>query len=84
MQYGEMPPASSTYRQQTTTAMPLYQPGKGMMMNVGQYPQSARNVPVMQMGQQPMATPMLMNHCAPNQKPNQQPEAGVLLTSRGR
>ncbi len=43
-----------------------------MMINVGQYPQSIRNVPMMQMGQQPMKTPMLMNHYAPNQQPNQQ------------
>jgi hypothetical protein len=67
-----MPPASGTYRQQTTMAMSVYQPGQGMMMNVGQYPQSARNVPMMQMGQKPMVVPMLMNHYAPIQQPNQQ------------
>ncbi len=42
-----------------------------MMMNVGQYPQGAKNMPMMQMGQQPTAAPMLMNHYAPNQQPNQ-------------
>jgi hypothetical protein len=31
-------------------AMPVYQPGQGMMINVRQYPQSTRNVPMMQMG----------------------------------
>jgi hypothetical protein len=31
--------------------MPMYQLGQGMMMNVGQYPQNAKNVPMMQMGQ---------------------------------
>jgi hypothetical protein len=72
-QYGRMPPASGTYRQQRTMAMPVYQPGQAMMMNVGQYPQRAGNVPMMQMGQQPTAVPMLMNHYAPNQQPNQQP-----------
>jgi hypothetical protein len=66
-----MPPASGTYCQQTTMAMLVYQPGQGMMMNVGQYPPSAGNVPMMQMGQQPMAAPM-MNYYAPNQQPNQQ------------
>jgi hypothetical protein len=67
-QFGRMPPASGTYRQQTTMAMPVYQPGQGMMMFVGQYPQSAK----MQMGIQPMAVPMMMNYYAPNQQPNQQ------------
>jgi hypothetical protein len=33
-QYGGMPQAS-TYRQQMTMAMPVYQPRQGMMMNVG-------------------------------------------------
>jgi hypothetical protein len=66
-----MPPANDTYCQQTTMAMPVYQPGQGMMMNAGQYPQGARNMPMMQMGQQPMAAPMLMNRYAPNQQPNQ-------------
>ncbi len=69
-QYGGMPHAS-TYHQQTTMAMPVYQPGQGMMMNVKQYPQGAGNMPMMQMGQQPMAAPMLINHYAPNQQPNQ-------------
>jgi hypothetical protein len=45
-----MPPASNTYRQQTTMAMPIYQLGQGMIMNVGQYPPSAGNVLMMQMG----------------------------------
>jgi hypothetical protein len=67
-----MPPASGTYCQQTTMAMLVYQPGQGMRMNVRQYPQSAGNVPMMQMGQQPTAVPMLMNHYTPNQQPNQQ------------
>jgi hypothetical protein len=66
-------PQASTYHQQTTMVMRVYQPGQGMMMNVGQYPQDARNMPMMQMGQQPTAAPMLMNHSAPNQKPNQMP-----------
>ncbi len=44
-----------------------------MMMNVDQYPPSARNVLMMQMGQQPTAAPMMMNYYAPNQQPNQQP-----------
>jgi hypothetical protein len=35
-QYGGMPQAS-TYCQQSTMAMPVYQPGQGMMMNVRQY-----------------------------------------------
>jgi hypothetical protein len=30
-----MPPASGTYYQQATMAMPVYQPGQAMMMNVG-------------------------------------------------
>ncbi len=51
--------------------MPVYQPGQGMMMTVRQYPQGAINMPMMQMGQQPMAAPMLMKHYAPNQQPNQ-------------
>jgi hypothetical protein len=68
-----MPPASGTYHQQTTMAMPFYQPGQGMMMNVGQYPQSARNVGTIQMGQQPTVAPMLINHYAPNQQLNLQP-----------
>jgi hypothetical protein len=76
-----MPPASGTYRQQTTMAMPAYQPGQGMMMNVGQYPPCAGKVPMMQMGQQPTAAPMMMNYYAPNQQPNKQPgyfwQAGV-------
>jgi hypothetical protein len=29
------------------------------------------NMPMMQMGQQLMVAPMLMNHYAPNQQPNQ-------------
>jgi hypothetical protein len=70
-QYGGMP-QTNTYHQQSTMAMPLYQLGQGMMMNVGQYPQGTGNMHhMMQMGQQPMATPILMNHCAPNQQPNQ-------------
>jgi hypothetical protein len=66
-------PQANTYHQQMTMTMPVYQPGQGMMMNVGQYPQGAGNMPMMQMGQQPMAAPMLMNHYAPNQQPNQMP-----------
>jgi hypothetical protein len=50
-------------------AMQVYQPGQGMLMNVGQYPQCARNMLMMQMGQQPTTAPMLMNHYAPNQQP---------------
>ncbi len=65
-----MPQTNNTYLQQRTMAMPLYQPGQGMMMNVGQYPEG---VGMMQMGQQPMAVPMVMNHYAPNQLPNQMP-----------
>jgi hypothetical protein len=72
-QYGRMLLASGTYRQQTTMAMLVYPPGQGMMMNVGQYPQNARNVPMMQMRQQPVASTMLMNHYTPNHHPNQQP-----------
>ncbi len=71
-QYGRMPQAN-TYRQQSTMSMPVYQPGQGMMMNVGQYPQATRNMLMMQMGQQPMVAPMLMNHYVPNQQPNQMP-----------
>jgi hypothetical protein len=66
-------PQASTYRQQMTMAMPVYQPGQGMMMNIGQYLQGAGNMPIMQMGQQPMVAPMLMNHYAPNQQTNQMP-----------
>ena len=66
-----MSQANSTYCQQMTMAMPVYQPGQGMMMNVGQYPQGTGNMLMMQMGQQPMAAPM-MNYYAPNQQPNQQ------------
>jgi hypothetical protein len=29
-----MPPANGTYRQQAIMAMPVYQPGQGMMMNI--------------------------------------------------
>jgi hypothetical protein len=64
-----MPQANSTYHQQTTMAMPVYQPGQGMMMNVGQYPQGAGNMPMMQMGQQPRAASMLIKHNTPNQQP---------------
>jgi hypothetical protein len=71
-QYGRMPQAS-TYHQQTPMTMPVYYPGQGMMMNVRQYPHGAGNTLMMQMGQQPMAAPMLMNHYAPNQQPNQMP-----------
>ncbi len=70
-QYGGMPQANGAYHQQTTMAMPVYHPGQGMMMNVGQYPQGAGNMPMMQRSQQPTAAPMLMNHYAPNQQPNQ-------------
>jgi hypothetical protein len=49
-QYGGMPQANDTYCQQTTMAMPVCQPGQGMMMDVGQYRQGAGNVPMMQMG----------------------------------
>ncbi len=72
-QYGGILPANGIYHQQTTMAMPVYQPGQGMMMNVGQYPQGARNMSMMQMGQQPTAAPKLMDHYAPNQQPNQMP-----------
>jgi hypothetical protein len=72
-QYGGMPPANGTYRQQVTMATPVYQPGQVMMMNVGQHSQGAGNMPIMHMGQQPMAAPMLMNHYAPNYQPNQMP-----------
>jgi hypothetical protein len=68
-----MPPANGTYRQQATMATLEYQPGQGMMMNVRQHSQGAGNMLMMQMGQQPMAAPMLMNHYAPNKKPNQMP-----------
>jgi hypothetical protein len=61
-----MPQANGTYPQQTTMAMPVYQPGQGI-----QYPQGARNILMMQMGQQLMAAPLLMNHYVPNQQPNQ-------------
>ncbi len=54
-------------------AMPVYQPGQGLMNFVGQYRLSAGNVPMMQMGQQLMATPMMMKYNPPNQPPNQQP-----------
>jgi hypothetical protein len=54
-------------------AMPVYQPGQGMMMNVGQYQPSAGNMPMMEMGQQPMVAPMMMSYYAPNQQPNQHP-----------
>jgi hypothetical protein len=43
-----------------------------MMMNVGQDPPSAGTMPIMQIGQQPMVTPMMINCYAPNQQPNQQ------------
>jgi hypothetical protein len=33
--YGGMPPANGTYHQQMTMVMPVYQPGQGMMMNIG-------------------------------------------------
>ena len=36
-------------------------------------PKGAGNMPMMQMGQQPTAAPMLMNNYAPNQQPNQMP-----------
>jgi hypothetical protein len=70
--YGGMPQAS-TYHQQMPMTMPVYNPSNRMMMNVGQYRQVAGNTWMMQMGQQPMAAPMLMNHYAPNQQPNQMP-----------
>jgi hypothetical protein len=80
-QCGVMPPANGAYHQQTTMVMLVYQPSQGMMMNVNQYPRSAGNVPMLQMGQQTMAAPMMMNYYAPNQQPSQQP--GLILTSRG-
>jgi hypothetical protein len=61
MQFHGMPLASGSYCQQRTMAMLVYQPGQGMMMNVKQYPPSAGNVPLMQMGQQRTAAPMMMN-----------------------
>ncbi len=61
VQFGRMPLASGIYLLQTTMSMWVYQPDQGMMMNVGQYPPSARNMPMMLMGQQPMAAPMMMN-----------------------
>jgi hypothetical protein len=63
-QYGRMPQAS-TYRQQMPITMPVYHPGQGMMMSVGQYPLGASNMTMMQMGQQLTEAPMLMNHYAP-------------------
>jgi hypothetical protein len=57
--YGKMPQANSTYRKQMTMAMPVYQLGQGMMINVRQYPQGARNMPIMQMSQQLTAAPNL-------------------------
>jgi hypothetical protein len=72
-QYGRMPPANGTYPQQATMATPVYQPGQGMMMNVGQHLQGTGHMPMMHMGRQPIAAPMLMNHYAPNQQPNQMP-----------
>jgi hypothetical protein len=72
-QYGGMPSANGTYCQQATMAMPVYQPGQGMMMNVGQHLQGAGNMTMMQIGQQPTAAPMLMIHYASNQQPNQMP-----------
>jgi hypothetical protein len=54
-------------------AMPVYQPGQGMIMNVGQYPQGARNMPMIQMGQQLTAAPMFVNQYAPNQQTNHMP-----------
>jgi hypothetical protein len=71
-QYGRKPQAS-TYLQQTPMTMPVYYPGQGIMMNVRQYPQGACNTPMMQMGQQPTAAPMLMNHYAPTEQPTQMP-----------
>jgi hypothetical protein len=71
-QHGRMPQAS-TYCQQSTISMPVYQPGQRMIMSAGQYLQGAGNMPMMQMGQQPTAAPMLMNHYAPNQQPNNMP-----------
>jgi hypothetical protein len=56
-----------------TMAMLVYQPGQAMMMNIGQYPQGAENMLMMQMGQQPTAAPMLMNHYFPNLQPNYMP-----------
>jgi hypothetical protein len=71
-QFGRMPLARGSYHQQMTMAMPVYQPGQGMMMNVGKYPPSAGNMLMMQMGQQLTATPMMVNYYAPNQQPKQQ------------
>ncbi len=73
-QFGGMPPASGTYRQQTTMATPVFQPDQGILNFVGQYPPSARNMPIVQMGQQPTAASMMMNYYAPNQPHNQQLE----------
>jgi hypothetical protein len=50
-------------------------------MNVGQYSQGTGNMPMMRMGQQPMAAPVLMNHYTPNQQPNL--DARVFLMGRG-
>ncbi len=67
------PTAPTASKRPTAMAMLVYQPSQGMMMNVGQYPQSAGNMPMMQMAQQPTTAPMLMNHYAPKQQPNQIP-----------
>jgi hypothetical protein len=72
-QYGGMPQANGTYRQQTTIAMLVYQLSQEMMVNVGQYSQGAGNMPMVQMGQQLTEAPMLTNHYASNQQPNQMP-----------
>jgi hypothetical protein len=56
-QYGGIPQVNSIYCQQTSMAMPVYQPVQGIMMNVGQYPQVSGNMLMMQMGQQPTRHP---------------------------
>jgi hypothetical protein len=66
--FGAIQPAGGTYRQRTTMAMPVIQPGQTMMNFVGQqFSPSAGAAPMMQQPTQ-QAMPMMAPYCAPNQQ----------------
>jgi hypothetical protein len=70
-QLGRMPTISGNYRQRTTMAMPVYQPGQPMINFVGQNPAGAEPIPMMQMMQpvrQQMKMPMMTPYYAPYQQ----------------
>jgi hypothetical protein len=83
MQFGGMPPASSSYRQQMTMTMPVYQPGQGMMINIGQYAPIAKHWKRAVDADGPTANGGTHDDELLCPQPAAQPAARVLLTSRG-